>query len=366
MKGQKLDEFAFILLAGIIFIAIIVLTLPPAVESKPVVNPRKIVLNGLNGTSRGVSLEIIGNNTNISLSADGEIAKFVDFSDNYFDVFIKKNVLIYFDLPNRVGKFLGNIYVNYKGGKIKIPVEVNVVSSKEKILSFSEIGPFDPFILEYGENEKILRNETQFEISRGFFGSKIKAISAEINNLNKVEKIVLKFEVIESNKLGDLIIRYNGNVIYKGKPSLGIVELEIPLNKIVNIEFDCEKPSYQFWTSTYYKLKNVRLIEKLKTNAIKTFNFTLSNDQISNFDHFKIALYFDSSQSKGRSLLEIKVNGKVVYEGRPHTIYEEIEFSKDIFGNPIYLSKENKIEFKILEQGKWVVKSWSFYVYYLS
>jgi len=65
-------------------------------------------------------------------------------------------------------------------------------------------------------------------------------------------------------------------------------------------------------------------------------------------------------------LLEIKVNGKVVYEGRPHTIYEEIEFSKDIFGNPIYLSKENKIEFKILEQGKWVVKSWSFYVYYLS
>ena len=84
-KAQlKMDEFAFVILAGIILIGMLMIIWSTPSEALAIVDPTSISLTLQRGTSTTVNLNISGA-TNVSLSAVGDTSSWISFTKNNFD-----------------------------------------------------------------------------------------------------------------------------------------------------------------------------------------------------------------------------------------------------------------------------------------
>ncbi len=370
MKGQEkpaVDEFAFILLGAVIFIAILAFVLTPTSEPKPLVEPRSIVLRTLNGSSRAVEIVVYGNNTQINMSSEGIISGWVDFSPESFSVSGSKRVTIYFDVPKTAfGSYSGKIILKYIGGEVEIPVSVEVTREITEILSSRLIEPFGEFRLVYSIPSQVIAENSDIYVYRGVFDGNSVSLVGNLSDTSKIKRIYLEFLIEESNKKNDLVVKVNDDVLYKGK-GYGLIQLNLTPQKIYNVEFSCGGPGLAFWSETYYKIKYAKIVAEMKSEASKEFTFSLADKEIDNFDHFRLSVLFDK---QGTTMplkdLEIRINNKIVYKGKPPITALIIDIEKDILGNPLYLKNENTIEFKILEGGSYSISSAELEVYYLS
>src|SRR3972149_2158113 len=89
-KGQaRVDEFAIILLAGLILIAILMVVWTTPSPGGAVflnITPKEIKTNIQLNTSSVVLLDLNGSASNVTLSVTGEIKPWVSFSKNRFDI----------------------------------------------------------------------------------------------------------------------------------------------------------------------------------------------------------------------------------------------------------------------------------------
>ena len=364
---RKIDEFAFILLGGIILILILMFTWTTPPEPLPYISPLSIEVSVLRGSAKEVLLSINGSATNVSLKAVGDIAKWTKFSKNNFNVYDYGTVSIIFDVPSlaREGLYSGNIIFESLGGKLTIPVSLNVFSEKSMRISYRQIEPFGEFRIEYSPSEVTLEERKDLEVRKGYFGGNFVGFGKKIEG--EIEELKLAIEVEETNGLGNLIVKVNGKEMIDRKLSPGLYEIELPTNlTYVNVEVLCENPGWMFWTSTWYKIKSLKLIAKYKTEAVKEFSFDLTSSEVNNFAFLEISALIGEHTLPTKKM-KIKINDNVVFSGKPPERILRLNVTKDIIGNPLFLREgSNKIEFSIEEEGFFEFESAQLIIYYLS
>lgn len=364
-KAQtRIDEFAFILIAGLVFIIILMVFWVPPTET-PKVSPETIYLKGLNGSTISFELNVSGYNIpNVSLSASGEISNWITFSRTLFSVKGFEIVKGRVDIPSyALGTYSGVITVSSSAGEVKIPVKVEVVTSKEKILTSRQIEPFEPFTIKYSPNVEVLDSKRDFEVFATLTQRNTVSLVGRIpkEKLDTIEEAYVYLKISETNKQGNLVVTLNGEKIFDSKAS-GLIK--IPINKTeeyLSVEISC-KPSWMFWVKNYYKVEEAEIVVKYKSLSEKSFNFSLTQDEIKNFDHFEFSTLFKSYSTPIPKLI-IKINGKIVYWEKPPLTLLNLNISKDISGASLYLDRENTITFEINEEGFFEFASASLTVY---
>jgi hypothetical protein len=108
-KAQaKIDEFAFVLLVGLILISVFLIVWNTPTSAIPSVEPNSISLTIGLGETRSSVLNITGFPAkNISLVASENIKSWVKFSKNNFDVYGSELVSVSFSIPSitRIGTY---------------------------------------------------------------------------------------------------------------------------------------------------------------------------------------------------------------------------------------------------------------------
>lgn len=357
-KAQaRLDEFAFILLAGIslIILLMIVWTTPP--ENPPVVEPTSKSLTMLNGTTTTFTINITGPRiTNVTLSVTGEISNWISFSENNFDVPQSKLVTVYVNVPtNTIPRtYTGKIIIESTGGREEVSVTIRVVTTPVEVLSTRQILLGD-FSVSYAVGSKTLDSQENVRVIGGHFSSKTVNL---IGILTDEEFSILKdgyirLIIVDTNELGNLIVEVNGVKVYDQVGSPG--EILIPLNssmiyKSNIIKIKAAPPTWVFWKSTTYDFRSVEFVVNFKGISSKEIEFSLSPEEVDGFDHFTLSALLTYTPPLPE--LQIRINDQIVYFQKPPLAVMRADFKRDILENPLILhAGNNSISFSLLTSG---------------
>jgi len=361
-KGQaKLDEFAFILLAGVVLILILMFGWTTPTEAVAIVSPDSVSLSIGPGTSRGIVLNITGNPlTNVTLSSSGRISGWVKYSENNFNVYGSELVTVTFTVPSftSMGTYSGKIVVNSLAGTKEIPIEIVVtnvtqqLSSKTVILGdFSIIGP-----------TKTLFYKEDLQIERGYFSEKFVSFSStlepeEFSNLIGVD---LRLNIEETNGLGSLIVEVNGVEVFNKNVEVG--QVTIPIDPSIIKESNSVKirsglPGWMLWASSVYKIKSIKFVANLQGIYGKEFLFSLDPNEASNFYSMQVQ-FIVTKYSEALPELFIEVNGQPVYaQVPPKDMFNGI-LTSNLYGDTIImLQGNNNIRFSFKQSGIYEVSN---------
>lgn len=369
VKAQmKMDEFAFVLLAGIILIAILMVTWSTPTELPANVEPDSISLTVQKGTSTTYSLTIT-NATNITLSSTGVVSGWISFNKNSFDAKLQPvTVVVKINVPKTTmeGTWEGSIVINSVGGEKTVPVVIEV-SSSPLPLSYNII-PLGDFSISMSEGEKVLDSEGNVVVSKGVFSESAASLIGTLNDeeLSVVTDASLHLLLEDTNNLGNLRISLNNQEIYSGRPQLG--ELDIPiaislLGKTNVITIKAASPGLMFWASTTYKFRTISFVVTVPGEPSQSFQFSLNQDQIDNFDHFQVSARLKSHSTPMREL-SIKINDHLLYFEKPPLSFINVSVSNDLLGNRFYLASDNTITFSIESEGSFEIANAVLTAYY--
>lgn len=153
-------------------------------------------------------------------------------------------------------------------------------------------------------------------IESSYFGSQRfdTDVIIEHSILNSLEDININFEVKDTNKYGNLIIKWNDKEISRGLTD-GYNSIQIPKNKLNEknkLSIYAEPPGFQFWASTVYDLKDI-VIEG-EYGQITPISFSLDQREIETLD--KGELILETIEGQGEKLI-IRFNGDDIYNKFP-------------------------------------------------
>jgi hypothetical protein len=342
------DEFAFVLLAALIFIGIMLVFWTTPVEAPPSLEPRSISVRMLPNSQKTVTFKIIGNLTSVNLVANGSLSNILTFSENNFNVYGEKEIKATLNSPSSYGKYIGYIIARGKGGEDAIEVIVNVVPTLN--LTHRAISLEDFKISNYG-GEKILDSKSDFIVEKSLFSSKAAKLVFRLESL-EIEKAKLKLTIDEASGPGYLVIKLNGNTIYKKKIVDGHFE-EIPLNvsdlKEVNfISIEVENEGFGIFFKTFYHFFSVEVRVKYRSVPY-FFEIPLSKQEIDNFYAFELS---STLVQQNYPSVEIKVNNQKVFIGKLPITALRLNITKDLMGNPLLLFSTNNISISLTTEGE--------------
>jgi len=371
-KAQaRIDEFAFVLLAGIALIILLMVAWTPR-EGVPIVEPTSKSLTILNGTSTTFTLNITGPSiTNVTLSAIGEISNWISFSKNNFDVPQSELVTVYVDVPAYVipKTYTGKIIVKSTGGSKEIPVTINVVTALAEVLSMRQI-PLGDFSVSYAVGSRVLDSQNNVRVVRSYFSSSDVNLVGILTDeeFSIIKDGYIRIIIADTNKLGNLIVELNGAKVYNQIGNLG--EILIPLNSSIIhksnvIKIKAAPPSWMFWRRTIYEIRSVEFVVNFEGISSKQIEFSLNPNEVDGFDHFTLNALL--SYTSPLPELQIRLNDQIVYFQRPPLVVFDAEFKKDILGNPLILYPgNNTISFSLLSAGSLNFTNTILTVYFLS
>jgi hypothetical protein len=341
------DEFAFVLLAALIFIAIMLIYWTTPQEAPPYLEPRSISVKMFPNSEKIVTFKIKGLLTNVNLAANGSLSQLISFSENNFAVSGEKDVKAILMSPS-YGRYSGYIIARGKGGEDAIEVVVDVVPTLTLV---SRSIPIEDFKISNYGGEKIVASKSDFSVERSLFSSKSAKLTFTLEKL-EVEDAKLKIIVEESKGPGYLVIKLNGNVIYRKKVSDAHIE-EIPLNvsylKEVNfIQIEAESEGFEAFFKTAYHIFNAEVKVRYKSTPY-SFQINLSQHEIDNF----YALEFSSILvQQNYPTVEIKVNNQKVYFGKLPIVAFKQNITRDLMGNALLLLPSNNISISLVTEGE--------------
>ena len=245
VSKKGMDEFAFVLFAGLIFIVIMLVTwgttpLPEenVTEEENITFPTKLSLVGVYEqdtphqfwigefkVSYGVGKETLFTRKNMvvkkGLFHDKSVRFVVDIDESKLESFVTSAFLILdIESTNMVGDLL--VIVNGQKvkvikpimGKVSVPIRKGVLSTSNVI----EIRGTSPGWKFWATNIYEI-NEIKFGVN--VYGVEQKTYGFDVSGeeIDNFKLARLEFELHDYNPAGDLIITLNGNVIYKGVPS---------------------------------------------------------------------------------------------------------------------------------------------------
>ncbi len=345
-QAKIIDEFAFILLGALILIGILLVfwTTPP--ELPPSLTPRSISVKMLPNTQKTITFKIIGNLTSINMVANETISSFVSFPENNFDVYGEKEVKAILSSPSSYGKYSGYIIAKGKGGEDSIHVTLHVVPTLT--LTSRSISIQDFTVSNYG-NKKV-DSKSDFVVERSLFSSKEARLFFD-REKREIEEVKLKIRIVDASGSGYLVVKLNGNTVFRKKAAPGFEEIVFNVSEIKEfnvISIGVENEGLGIFFKTFYYIQEARVEIKYKSFP-HSFELLLSPQEIDNF----YALEFSSVLVQQDSpVVEMRVNNQKVFIGRFPSSVVKINISKDLLGNEILLYPSNNISFSLLSEGE--------------
>lgn len=165
---------------------------------------------------------------------------------------------------------------------------------------------------------EVLRAIPQLEFKTSIFGSNRESFEIEVPEwlINDMSNAMVTAGIhVDSNKLGNFVLKWNGKELYNGKPE-DLLNVYIPeqyIKQSNTIEMYAESPGLAFWASNYYLLKNIEIV--LEYGPAKIIPLTLNPSDIESFDYAEVRFYASAAVP-----LLIKVNGKEIYNKVPRGI----------------------------------------------
>jgi hypothetical protein len=373
-KGQampKVDEFAFVLLAGIVLMLILTIIWSTPTESVPAVNPTSVSLSIQKGASSTFKLNISGTVlTNVTLAASGTIKDWVTFDKNNFNVGGYTIVTVTVKVPKTVveGTKTGQITVSSSGGSKSVSVSIEVTKASTE-LSTKPIVLGD-FSVSYSAGSDVLDSEKNVELTRGVFSGNEIDLFGQVSE-SKLETVTgghVKLKVEETNSAGNLIVLFNNEEVFNSKANAGEIDIEIDASKIKatnTVAISAGSPGWMFWTTTTYDISSAEFLVDYEGIYSKKMTFSLDQKQIDNFNHFQLN-YRVTDYSAPLPEMLINVNGQLVYWKRPPLTFFNDTFEKDVLGNKLVLNEgDNTISFSFEENAFYDVSNAVLTVYYL-
>jgi hypothetical protein len=359
LKGQaRIDEFAVILLGGIILIAMMLVffTTPPG--PVPEVSPRSVALKLQNGTSARFTLNVSRPLFQVNLTAIGAIKDWITFEKNHFSVIDFVLVPVTVSVPENVlpGEYRGIIRVTSEGGSVDVEVKVHV--TREKILK-SRTVPLGDFVLSFTNGTQAIVAAENLIVSRGYFGeaSVIRTGKIDAEKLRFVHKASIELSVANTNSFGNLVIVLNGVEIFNKAVGIGEITIDVDTSLLQTnneIVLRASPPGFLFWASTVYVIRDLKFSIDFKGGVGKDIDFSLTEEELQNFDHFTLKFRVADYRLPLPDL-RIQVNGQTVFLRRPPVGFFDESFSKDVFGNSLMLDLKNKLSFSFDRQAFYAV-----------
>jgi hypothetical protein len=369
-KGQvSMDEFALVLLAGIILIIMLMVTWTTPTEGLAVINPSSLSLQMEAGTTRTIDLEISGGITNVTLSTSGEIDSWITFNRPRIDkISNSTTVSVRINAPSSVTlrQYNGDITVKSAGGEKLVPVTIDI--STPVLSSRSMLLP--DFSIEYTPNTKTLDSKDNVVISKGYFSEQSESLVGTLDDrdFNSVVDGNIQLLVESTNNLGNLVIEFNGKEVFNNKVTTSF--LEIPVNKSMIrktnfIKIYATAPGWQFWATTTYKIRNVKFDVNIQVVSTVSFPFTLFDIERNNFNHFQL-IARAKDYSTPIQEMQIAINGQIVFWQPPSVPFVNMIFSRDILGIDLFLLQNNTISFKLEKEVSYDFTNVMLLVFYRS
>jgi hypothetical protein len=323
MKGQgKLDEFAFVLLAGLIIIIVMLLVWGlPRPTQVPTINPISKTLSIEKGSSDNFFLEINVSSKLVTLTAKGTIKDWITFSENNFESEGLANIEVTVKVPKSADEmdYYGSIIVeSQEGGQVTMPLTIKVKAITEPgTEQLSRSVYIGDFTVSYAQGTETVKTEMDIEVKKSMSEDKKTTISASIErDMNLITEGSLILDVFYTNGEGNLVVKFNNEVIYDDKATPG--EIIIPLSKNLLksynvIEISTSKSGWKFWTTSVYRIEKIEFKVNYFGDIEKKQTFEVYKDELTGFKEGLVSFYVNNYEGTGK--LKVQINGYSLYEG---------------------------------------------------
>lgn len=346
-KGvTKIDEFAFVLLAGVVMIFVLTFAWTTPMEWAPTVEPSSIDLSVQRGASKTFDLTIKGKLTAVNLTATDEIKNWLAFDKKNFDVVDSAIVTVTVKVPGAVslGSYEGYVEVESVGGKETVYVKINVIEEAEEEAA-TRIIPLGDFSVSYSEGADTLDLKESVEVVNGYFASHEIVLVGILTDekLSIVTDGYIQLIIESTNSAGDLIVLLNGEEIFRRR--VGVGEVLIPIDKTLirksnSVTIAAGSPGWKFWMNTVHRLRSAKFVVNYKGAFSKQFTFSLDANEVANLKHLKL-FYRVKRYSAVLPELMIKINGQIVYWETPPLAFFDDAFEEDMLGNKLQVNVGN-------------------------
>ena len=364
----KIDEFAFVLMAGVLLIFILAFAWTTPTEGPPVLSKTYLEITADQGETTTFDFSVSGTTalTSVNFTASGEIATWITFNKNDFDVQEGESTTVTatLKLPSdiSVGIYNGHVNVKSSGGTDRFSISVDVV--EERIETSTRVVPSNEFPQEfsvsYSEGTDVLDSREDISVAKGYFSGR----SMELTGLITAEKLSITtggsvhLIIEDTNKIGSLIVSINGHEIYNKIVSAGEIFIPIEKNLIERsniVTIGAGSPGWKFWTSTVYNIISAEFGVDYDGAFAQAYNISMTNKEVDNFKQFDL-YYRVRGYDTPLADLMIKINNQVVYWDMPPLAFFDMSFDEDMFGNPLYLNEgTNTVTFLFEEEASYTM-----------
>jgi hypothetical protein len=353
-KGE-IDEFALVLLAGLILIGILVVVWSSQAATQLTVMPESKKLTIARGSSFSFPIFLSGYAKNVTLRSYGEIARWISFDKQNFDVEKEEKVMVYIRVPVTAsyGLYWGDIYVETAGFQKKISLSVNVSTrTEEKKRSIN----FGDFTVGYIVGEETVQERFNLRVEKGYFSEFSPSFAAVLSE-EKLPMIVggyIQIVVDQTNGLGNLIVEFNDNKTFDKKVGVGEIVIPIPkdsIKKSNSIVLKASDPGFVFWSASLYTIASVKFVVEYNGTIFREFNFSLEEFEAKNFKRGELSFSlekYDIGIPQKLGKLIIKINDETIYQDVPPSYFverfgEEVELKEGT--NTISFSTEKGVSY---------------------
>jgi len=352
LKGQaKIDEFAFVLLAGIVLILVLTVGWSAMEAGSLVVSPTSKLLTIAKGSSSSFQIHVNGTAKNVTIEGLGDISDWVDFDKNNFDVSGPADVTVVVNVPNSAKEkfYTGTVKFTYSGGENSVSLTINV--STITISDISRNINLGAFSLKYLVGSEPVYEKEDFEVSKGYFSES--PVSFAVVLTEEMQSIVtggsIQLIVDDTNGAGNLIIELNGQEIFNERASVGEHIIQLSKDQILKsnaVRIRADSPGWKFWMNSAYKIRSFTFFTDYNGVFFKDVSFALDSTEATNFKFGKIAFKIKKYDKNRLPNMEIKVNDKEIFNDIPTLTY----FSKTFTDVPLNIGP-NTISFSLDRDG---------------
>ncbi|MFH1978588.1 MAG: hypothetical protein ABIJ92_04655 [Candidatus Aenigmatarchaeota archaeon] len=153
----------------------------------------------------------------------------------------------------------------------------------------------------------------------------------------------IKFEIVDTNVLGDLHIKWNGKDFFGRKAGINTYDVTIDKDFVRasnDVEIYADGPGLFFWASNAYNIRNMDV--GIEYGPAKIVSFDLLGSELQTFSKAEISFF-----ALGGSTLRIKVNGLEIYTDTPRG-FDTAELQ---FGDVPLKTGKNIISFEVVGDG---------------
>ena len=353
MKGQgHIDEFAFVLLAGIILIVVLMVAWGSMAQGPIDIGPTQKVLTIARGDSKDFKLSLNGTAINVSLQAKGEIASWISFDENNLDVNGAHDVDVTVTVPSNAEQRIYEGKIDVVFGTNKKTMDLTVEVSSTTITHIAKNIRLGDFSVSYSVGSETINERDNFEVSKGYFSDYPATVVATMtkDKLNITTGGEIIIFVDDSNDAGNLIVQFNGQEVYNQRAPVGEVDIPIDVSMIQksnNIVLRADVPGFRFWMSTIYKIKSASFSIDFQGIVSKDATFQLKQEDLDGFNFGKLSFGIRKYNPAAMNPLTIQINGETLFDDIP-TLYS----NSRTFGIEIPLQAgENTISFSVQKEA---------------